>query len=147
LTICKGHFEQLNNLFTALVLVPIQFVNDAEFAVEIRGRDNGDEDSRVLQLLLDLFLEINPGRNPVVEWIQIGRSPSGNVGSKLKCPVFVASEMSGFKLSQPPSRLWESPIKGDVKRHFSPFTGTAGLARHPAARRYCRVRRALGSPA
>jgi hypothetical protein len=38
-----------------------------------------------------------------------------SVVSKLKCPLFVASEMSGFVNLPQPSGRWGCPIKGDVE--------------------------------
>jgi len=45
-----------------------------------------------------------------------------DVRSKLKCPLFVANEMSGFKLSQPTPGRWESGNPA----HFAGFPSEVG---------------------
>src|ERR1035441_8035346 len=68
----EGHFEKLDDLPASLVLEPIQLINHAEFAVQIRGRNNGDENRGVLQLLLNLLLEMDTVLDTIVK--QIGRA-------------------------------------------------------------------------
>src|SRR5215470_1772107 len=67
LTLFEWDFQQLNNLAATLILEPIQFVYDAEFAIQIGRRNDCDENRRIFQPLLDLFLKIHSWLNPVIE--------------------------------------------------------------------------------